>query len=219
VYSREYDGLELNFEASGGLVNSSLVMQDKETDTYWSIMKGSATAGELSGTALVELPVSEKTTWAEWKAKHPDTKVLSVDGREHGRDGYEGYWEDPEGFRGQMADDSRLDTKAPIFAFERDGNRFAVAHAKFEGGHVVEIGDGVLLFLYREKGAAMFRSTVAYVSRAGFVEDDGAWVELESGARFDAVTGTFNGAVEELHGFDTFWYNWSLNNPDTAVLE
>jgi hypothetical protein len=219
VYSRDYDGLELNFEASGGLVNSSLVMQDKETDTYWSIMKGSATAGQLNGTALVELPVSEKTSWADWVARHPDTKVLSVNGAEHSGDGYENYWKQSDGFRGQMADDNRLETKAPIFAFERDGGRFAVAHASFEGGSVIELPDGVVLFLYRGAGSAMFKSTTTYLSRAGFVEDNGAWVELESGARFDPTNGTFSGEVEELLGFDTFWYNWSLNNPDTEVLE
>jgi len=219
VYSREYDGLELNFEASGGLVNSSLVMQDKETDSYWSIMKGSSTAGQFNGTPLVELPVSEKTSWADWVARHPDTKVLSVNGAEHARDSYERYWEDPNGFSGQSADDERLDTKAPIFAFEHGGQRFAVAHATFEGGHVVELGDGALVFLYRGEGAAMFKSTTAFLSRAGFVQDGGAWTELESGAKFDPATGTFGGDIEQLLGFDTFWYNWSLNNPDTAVLE
>ena len=219
MYGRDYGGKILNFEASGGLTNSSLVMQDKETDSYWSIMKGGSTAGQLSGTALVELPVSEKTSWAEWVARHPDTKVLSVDGAEHAGDGYERYWEAPEGFRGQVATDKRLDTKAPIFAFEHAGNRFAVAHANFEGGHVIELGDEALLFLYRGDGAAMFKSTAAYLSRAGFVQDGATWTELESGAKFDPTTGTFDSEVEQLRGFDTFWYNWSLNNPDTEILE
>lgn len=219
MYSREYRGLELTFEASGGLVNSSLIMQDKETDTYWSIMKGSATAGELNGTELVELPVSEKTAWKDWVARHPDTRVLSVDGREHADDGYERYWADPDGYRGQQATDRRLETKTPIFAFERDGDRFAIPHARIEGGRVVELADGALLFLHREPGAAMFRSTAAYLSRAGFVTDDAGWIELETGARFDPDSGTFAAELDQLIGFDTFWYNWSLNNPETAVLD
>ena len=219
MYSREYDGLELNFEASGGLVNSSLVMQDKETDSYWSIMKGGSTAGRFNGTPLVELPVSEKTSWADWVARHPDTKVLSVEGAEYASDSYERYWADPDGFRGQRAKDERLDTKAPIFAFEHGGGRFAVAHATVEGGYVVELGEGALLFLYRGDGAAMFKSTSAFLSRAGFVQDAGIWVELESGARFDPATAAFDGEVERLLGLDTFWYNWSLNNPATEVLE
>ena len=219
MYSREYDGLELSFEASGGLVNSSLVMQDKETDSYWSIMKGSSTAGQFNGTPLVELPVSEKTNWADWVARHPDTRVLSVNGAEHARDSYQRYWDDPEGFSGQRAKDRRLETKAPIFAFEHAGGQFAVAHRTFEGGHVVDLGDGTVLFLHRAEGSPMFKSTAAFVSRAGFVQDGDAWTELESGARFDAASGKFGGDVEQMLGFDTFWYNWSLNNPDTSVLE
>ena len=78
MYDRNYDGKTLSFEPSGGLMNASLVMQDRETDTFWSIMSGKAEAGALDGTALIELPVSEKMSWAEWRARHPDTLVLSV---------------------------------------------------------------------------------------------------------------------------------------------
>jgi hypothetical protein len=83
VYGREYGSDELQFEASGGLMYAALVMQDKETDTYWSIMSGDAVAGELKGRKLEELPVSVKTRWKDWLAAHPDTVVLSVDGVEH----------------------------------------------------------------------------------------------------------------------------------------
>ena len=61
----------MNFEASGGLKNSSLIMQDQETDTYWSIMEGEAVAGELAGSKLIELPVRERISWRHWRAKHP----------------------------------------------------------------------------------------------------------------------------------------------------
>ena len=220
MYSREYAGRELHFEASGGLVNSSLVMQDRETDTYWSIMKGSATAGRLEGTQLVELPGSEKARWADWVARHPDTQVLSVRGREHARDSYAAYWRDHRGFRGQQAKDHRLRTKAPIFAFERAGERYAVAHRRIEGGRTLNLPDGSRLFLYRRTGAPMFESTDAFVSQAGFANDDDRWIELESGAVFDPEEGDFRGRrVRSQKGFDTFWYNWSLNNPDTEILE
>ena len=78
MYSRDYRGRTVNFEVSGGLVNASLVMQDEQTDTYWSIMEGEAVAGELSGEKLVELPIGEKIQWRHWKERHPDTLVLSV---------------------------------------------------------------------------------------------------------------------------------------------
>ena len=116
MYSRDYRGRTVNFEASGGLVNASLVMQDEQTDTYWSIMEGEAVAGELSGEKLVELPVSEKIQWRHWKEKHPD-------------------------------------------------------HSRIVG----------------------------------------RWTRGKTAGEFSGV--------ESLGGFDTFWYNFSLNNPETLLLE
>lgn len=220
MYSREYEGLELQFEASGGLWNSSLVMQDKQTDTYWSIMAGTAIGGELDGTKLRELPVSAKVRWDDWRERHPDTLVLSVEGREHAPDAYQRYWEDPAGYRGQQATDDRLATKDPIFAFEYGGTRFAVPATSAVGGVVHALPEGPTVFLWRSGEAEIFQSTAAYLSWSGGFERDGdTWVETTSRARFDTSTGRFRGgAVEPLVGFDTFWYNWSLTNPDTRVL-
>lgn len=222
MYSREYDGLELNFEPSGGLVNSSLVMQDKQTDSYWSIMTGGSTAGQFKGTQLVEMPVTERVQWKQWRERHPDTLALSIDGHEHAGDGYSesGYWTSPDGFRGQRATDTRLQTKASIYAFELDGAKYAVPHTSFAGGHVFDLSDGTHLFLHRASGAALFSGTAAYNSAAGFERVGDSWVETATGAKFDAATGTFSSAdLQPFSGFDTFWYNWSLNNPGTKLLE
>lgn len=220
MYSREYGGRELQFEASGGLWNSSLVMQDKQTDSYWSIMAGSAIGGRLEGTDLKELPVSEKARWDDWQDRHPDTLVLSVDGREHAPDAYRGYWEDPRGFRGQEAEDDRLDTKEPIYAFEYGGVAYAVPMEAAEGGATFALEGGPSVFLHREPDAPLFESTAAYMSGSGFERRDDTWVDLGTGARFDPETGRFEGGrVEPLIGFDTFWYNWSLTHEGTVVLE
>ena len=64
----------------------------------------------------------------------------------------------------------------------------------------------------------MIESTYAFISTSGFEHRNGVWVEKGSGARFDKTSGEFSG-VESLGGFDTFWYNFSLNNPETLLLE
>ena len=46
-------------------MHAALVMRDKETDTYWSIMTGDAIAGDLEGTRLEEWPLGEKSQWKE----------------------------------------------------------------------------------------------------------------------------------------------------------
>lgn len=53
----------------------SLVMYDKETDTYWSHILGRAMDGELVGKSLEQIP-AVITDWEHWKRSHPKTTVL-----------------------------------------------------------------------------------------------------------------------------------------------
>jgi hypothetical protein len=219
VYGRDYGGKTLNFEASGGLTNASLVMQDKQTNSYWSLMKGQALAGELKGQALTELPIGEKITWKEWRAKYPNTKVLSVNSREDGRNPYQQYFRDQKGFRGLQAKDTRLKTKSPIFAFHHGDESFAIPYSEFESGASFALPDGSQVFLYREKDDEIFRSTAVFISKAGFVKKENMWIENQNNKSFDESSRSFGANVTRLSGFDTFWYNWSLNNPETQVLK
>jgi hypothetical protein len=43
-------------------MQATLVLRDRETDSWWSIMTSDAIGGELDGTDLEELPFGEKTT-------------------------------------------------------------------------------------------------------------------------------------------------------------
>ena len=196
-------------------------MQDRETDTYWAIMAGEAIAGEMKGTRLKELPVGEKMRWQDWVTLHPNTLVLSVNGREDGRDSYRDYFQSPRGFRGSSAKDDRLATKEPIFAFHFDGQSFAVPHKAFAGGKTFDLGK-VELFLYRPATSDVFQSTTAYTG-TDFVLKDKNWYEVDSGAKFNESRAAFESddgeRLERFQGFDTFWYNWSLSNPETKLLK
>ncbi len=223
MYSREYQGRALNFEASGGLLNASLVMQDKETDTYWSIIEGKAIAGELEGNPLVELPVASKIQWKDWVKRYPETLVLSVEGREdYPKNAYDDYMTSDEGFRGAEALDGRLETKQEIFAFELDGKRYAVPFRVSEGGTVFKIDD-VHVFLYRPFSSEVYYSTIAFRSdERGFEFEQGRWLHQASGRAFSPETGGFLGddtpSLSRMTGFDTFWYTWSTIHPRTEVL-
>lgn len=220
MYGRDYGGKTLQFEASGGLTNSSLVMQDKQTDSYWSIMTGTAIGGVMKGTALEEMPVSEKMQWKDWVEKHPDTVVLSVGGFEDVPfDPYADYFASSAGFRSQRATDPRLPTKAPIFAFHLGGKAYAAAHRGLEGGKVSTVG-GAELFFYRAAGSPIFASTVGFASGT-YMRKNSSWIETRSGCRFDPAAGAFKGTncPQRISGFDTFWYNWSLNNPGSRLLK
>lgn len=204
-------------------MNASLVMQDFETDSYWAIMQGVSVAGEFKGTKLKELPFGKKAKWKDWVTEHPNTVILSVNGQEDGRDSYQRYFSSPEGFRGNAAKDTRLKTKEPIFAFRWAEQSYAIPYSAIEGGKALDLGE-VKLFLYRPEGAAIFHSTTVYKSTGSdFNNVDGVWTHTESGCKFDSSSEMFEGKVgacpQRFEGFDTFWYNWSLNNPETKLLK
>ena len=62
------------------------------------------------------------------------------------------------------------------------------------------------------------RRRIVTFSGDGFVDDEGVWHHV-TGESFDPQLMEFDGEIERLGGFDTFWYTWSLNNPETRLLE
>lgn len=83
----------LTFGTTGKLVNSNLLMYDRETDSNWPQILGTAVSGELYGKRLLTVPLVW-STWKAWRAAHPDTRVLSTDTgalRDYGSDPYGSY--------------------------------------------------------------------------------------------------------------------------------
>jgi hypothetical protein len=221
VYDRTINKKELTFEASGGLINASLVMQDRETDSYWPIMRGSAVEGDLKGTELKELAINKKMKWKDWRRKHPDTLVLSVAGKEDDEPVYEKYFESDDGFRDTRASDTRLASKQPIFAFRWQGKSYAVPYQTLENGRSWAL-DQSQVFLYRAAGAQLHDSTSAFLAENPFAKENNEWNSTGNNCVFNADLLEFQGdqkCPQNLSGFDTFWYNWSLNNPDTQILD
>lgn len=228
MYSRERGEKTYTFEPSGGLLHATLVMQDRETDTYWSILTDEAIHGADKGERLRQLPGSRKTTFGEWKALYPETKVLSVDGKEHVETSpYENYFSSDDGFRGIAATDDRLADKAQIFGFHLGGKAYAVPHSVFDdGGALIEV-DGKRLFLYRLKDDSHYQGTVALMLGKDFRlgKDGGNWsLGTPAGReiRFKPEKRSFGAPVSvtrPINGFDTFWYQWSLTNPGTEIVD
>ena len=211
VYGRRHGSRELNFEASGGLLEASLVMRDRETDSWWSIMTSTAIGGQLEGADLEELPLGEKTTWGDWKQRYPHTRILSVDGQEHDLNNpYDNYFGSEGTFRDLQVSDQRLAAKAPIFSFWHDGRPFAVPHEAFAGGAIFTLADGTRIFLRRDAKASVFASTDAYrLDETVDVTPRRLWKRIKKGD----PTG-----VEVLPGFDTYWYTWVSANEGSELI-
>ncbi len=188
-------------------------MRDRETDSWWSIMSSMAIGGELEGSELIELPIGEKVQWGDWRARHPDTLVLSVDGVQHiSENHYDGYFASGDTFRDLVVEDQRLPPKEPIFGGWIDDRPMAVPHFRFTGGALLDLSDGRSLLLFRTTGSSMFASSRAYVVTAATPEGASATELLASidAGELDA---------EAVSGFDTFWYSWVTVNADSGILD
>ncbi len=194
MYDRTHEDRVLSFEASGALRDAALMLRDRETDSWWSIMQGRATHGELAGRSLQETAWGETVRWAEWRKRHPDTKVLAVNGRTHEEQQvYADYFSSDGTFRDQPLTDDRLPAKASVFAFRRGGTAYAVPHADIDGERTLTLGDEVIV-LRRAKDADPLASTKAFRR-------------------------TDNGSLEPVPGIDSYWYTWAAQNPGTVIPE
>lgn len=78
VFSRQLADRDtpLMFGVSGKLLNETLVMYDRQTNSLWSQLYGAAVDGPLSGERLAFFP-STLTQWSVWREQYPETMVLS----------------------------------------------------------------------------------------------------------------------------------------------
>ncbi len=82
VHDRRLDDQDFTLRVSGKVRDGNLVMYDEQTGTLWLQKTGVALEGPLAGKRLRELPPWQYKAgirWDEWRAKHPDAKVLRCD--------------------------------------------------------------------------------------------------------------------------------------------
>ena len=84
MYARRIGDRELTFDFADGLIKDNLLIVDRETNSVWSQLHGSAVIGPMRGTPLQMIPTLQ-ATWGFWRARHPDTRVavLPGDGRRY----------------------------------------------------------------------------------------------------------------------------------------
>ena len=213
MYDRKYGDQTLSFEASGALKDASLVMRDRETDSWWAIMSGKAIGGPREGERLQETTLGEKAQWADWRARHPETKVLAV--THMTENGYAGYFDSERTFRDADPEDDRLGPREPVFTFRLQDAAYAIRTAAVEGGRVLELDDGgstARVFLYRQVGADLFAST-----RAWRLHGDTTLPPDDPVTRLAELEA--DGEAERIPGFDTFWYVWIPQNREGTLLE
>ncbi len=230
---RAPDGSALTLGTSGNLVNSNLLMYDRQTDSRWPQILGQAISGELKGASLEEIPLVW-TTWEHWKAQGIDAPVLSTETghlRSYGQDPYgayagsdQGYYEDDDLIFPVLHEDQRFGPKEVVVGVKVGEHRLAIPReaALAKGVWNLELAGQPLVAV---RDAAL--ETIWVFGRE--LEDRVVSFQLEEGnALRDQDGGSWNRVGAALEGpdgerlltaafYDAMWFAWYAFFPDTEV--
>ena len=245
VFDRRLDGVVHDFGVSGNLRNSDLIMWDRQTESWWQQFTGEGIVGELAGKQLMLLP-SSIISWADFRAAHPQARVLSRDtgfSRPYGTNPYVGYDDvdkPPFLYRGPL--DGRLlpkervvsvsvgdvDAAFPFSVLEEEG----VVNYPVDGRPLVVFFrsgttsalDGQSIRDSRDVGATgVFDSTLDGRALTFRVDGD-AFVDNETGSVWNilgrAVEGPLSGEqLTPIVHANHFWFAWGAFKPDTLIYQ
>lgn len=221
VYAREFDGQAFEFGVVG-VERGTLIMYDAQTRSRWSQLFGEAVEGQMQGRALEKLP-STMTTWARWRALHPDTTVYVKEGA----------------YRGRFSGDSfaAIARRAPGPLVDADwvigieGHMQARAYPAYRLARSRVVNDAlesadILVWLSedlatsrifrREVGDRVLTFTLAAGDRLRDEQTGSLWDPLSGRALEGAMTGQ---VLTPLISTYSLWFAWQKYRPDTVVWE
>jgi hypothetical protein len=211
----------VEFGVSGMLVNSNLIMYDRDSDAWWPQILGTSVLGQFKGLSLHEFRVTW-TTWERWTSVHPDTQVLTEDtGEAYGyvndpygsynpREDY--YTDDKILFDTMHPDNSHHKKETFIGARSKDGP-VAFKKQTLRDDHLLEttVGDVPYLAAYHEDldSAWVYRNT----DEVTITETDGGYEGPDG-----AVHGADELPLESINAFDVMWFAWIGFYPESDVV-
>lgn len=230
AYSSVVDGVEHGLGTSGFLYRSNKLMYDRGTQSLWSTLLGRPVIGPLvpSGIELPRLPLVT-TTWGEWRRRHPQTLVLSLD-TGHRRDYSEGaayreYYSTDELMFGVPVLDPRLKNKDEVlgvFLASAPQYPLAVSH-QFLVDHPIHqerVGDSLITILTDRSGAHRVYDSgkvtlVAWDGEVTASDDDGSpWRITEA-----ELLSSDGRSLPRLPAHRAFWFAWFSTFPHTRLVD
>ncbi len=225
------EGEPFTFGTTGNLVNSNLLMYDRVTDSEWPQLLARAIDGPEKGARLAEAPLVW-SRWRDWRAAHPDTRVLSTDtgySRAYGSDPY-GSYSPPGGYYGGggpifpvLEESDRFGPKEVVVGVKAGEARVAIRKDRIQaaGALPLEAGRTPLLALWDERLA----TARIFVRRVR-----GRTLRFREGGRRDstgslwdpsgrAVAGPLaGGRLRPADFLDVMWFAWYAFFPETEVV-
>lgn len=231
LYKTTHNTIEYQLGTSGFLYRSNKLMYDQKTQSLWNTLQGKPVIGPLvnKGIELSYLSVVT-TTWKEWKERHPNTKVLSLN-TGHKRNYNEGVaYQDYFATDNLMFNIPKLD--------KRLKNKDEVLVIKDQSG-INEILAISSKFLKRNK---IYHHKIGNISFVVFTDKSGAHrVYYNEGIQFDnlkkggkaiSIDGE-NWIVNEnylkntstgkkltrLHSYNAFWFGFQTLYPEAKLIK
>ncbi len=228
LYKTEHKGVHYELGTSGFLYRSNKLMYDHETESLWNTLDGEPVVGPLVGKDIKLEPLYVvTTTWGEWKKRHPETTVLSLN-TGHNRDygegvAYKDYFATDELMFRTPFNDKRLKNKDEVFVlrFGRPFDKprvYSVKHLArkklvqdtYGGTRYVLLADRSGAIRAYESGDKEFeRNRNQILDTKG-----GNWSMTEA-----ALVSDQGEKLQRLPSHRAFWFGWHAGNPDTELIK
>jgi len=233
-------GKVLTFGTSGLLYRSNKLMFDQETASLWSSLTGEPVVGPLVQLKLklAALPVVT-TTWREWRTRHPETRVLSLDTgfkRDYSEGAaYRAYFGTDELMFGVALRDGRLPNKAEVLVVRSATPPNEVSAARTEVPLAIstavlreqpilhtQVGGTNVVVVTSPAGASRVYAAGGYrfasvAEDAGLLDADGKEWRVDE----DFLVATFDPDIRlpRLAAHRAFWFGWYAQHPDTVLID
>lgn len=201
-------------------------MYDHATKSCWSTLHGEPVVGPLVGKGIkLNRRYVVTSTWGEWKKRHPDTTVLSLD-TGHRRDygegvAYHDYFATDELMFTVPELDKRLLNKDSVLALRDDKEQLAIS-IKFMAKtrvHHDQLGDVKMVVLGDDDGT----SRAYAVGDIKFESWNGTDTAVDaSGKKWRVLEDRLvadDRSLERMPSHSVFWFGWVSQFPDTRLVK
>ena len=226
MYQTEVNGTHYELGTSGFLYRSSKLMYDHATKSFWSTLQGKPVVGPLVGKGIeLDRRYLVTTTWGEWKKRHPDTTVLSLE-TGHRRDygegvAYHDYFATDKLMFTVPEIDERLKNKDHVLAFRDKDQQLAIAvkYLAAKRIHHDKLGEQKIAVLADDDGTSRAYGVgdVTFSSWNGTdqaVDSSGTkWTVLEDALVSDGRK------LQRVPSHNAFWFGWVSQFPETRLVK
>ncbi len=229
LYETVFNGIEHHVGTSGFLYRSNKLMYDKATQSLWNTTWGEPVIGPLVDKGIrLKRSYLVTTTWGEWKRRHPQTTVLSLNTgykRDYGEGvAYREYFSTDQLMFNVPKLDKRLRNKDEVLALifpEISAQPLAIAvdfltkhpvyHSQIEKLEFVILTDGSgANRVYETNG----KSFVSYNGDMTVIDVNGVhWQQNEKSLVNDSGK-----VLTRLPAHRAFWFGWYAANNDTRLI-